>query len=320
MGCLSERQLNFTHCVMLSCSEKWKIFPMNYQTHFVTGKGGVGKSAYAAALALSLSQKSRRVLLIELGDRSFYQDYLGLSHIGYTPVSFKKNLDVALWSSESSLREYAKYLLKVDKIAELFFDNPVMRSLVDIAPALQELAILGKITSGPRKHGPTLAYDDLVIDAYSTGHFLALLNAPKGMSEAITLGPMGEQSRSIQNVLFDSKLTNYSIITLPEELPIQESKELYNELNKQYGINAKIVLNKVLQVDNSNDELKKIISSNSSFSSFASYILKTKYKAEEAQSIIKAITKNHTLLPLVLDDSPAEVISLLAQNISKEPQ
>lgn len=291
---------------------------MNYKIHFVTGKGGVGKSAYAAAKALNLAQQGRKVLLVELGERSFYKDYLNLASVAFAPVPYKSNIDVALWSSESSLREYAKYLLKVEKVAELFFDNPVMRSLIDIAPALQELAILGKITSGPRKHGPPLQYDDLVIDAYSTGHFLALLNAPRGMSQAVSVGPMGEQSRGIQKILFDKNITNYSIVTLPEELPIQESKELYDQLKQQFDISAQIVLNKVLQIQNSAAELNEIISSNSSMSEFASYILKLKLKEELLKTELKQKTYNIIAMPLVLRDSPNEVLSEMAKNIKEE--
>ena len=60
-----------------------------------------------------------------------------------------------------------------------------MRSFVRAAPGLKELAILGKLTSGIRKWGPKFEYENVVVDAYSSGHFLALLNAPKGLGELI---------------------------------------------------------------------------------------------------------------------------------------
>src|SRR5690606_4499899 len=115
------------------------------------------------------------------GDQSFYQNFFKLSRVAYAPAPLRPQVDVALWTGTESLREYAHHLLKVEKVADLFFENPVMRTFLNVAPALTELAILGKITSHPRRHGPPLPYDCLVIDAYATGHFLALLDAPAGM-------------------------------------------------------------------------------------------------------------------------------------------
>ena len=186
----------------------------------------------------------KKTLLVELGDQSFFQDYLTLESISYQPRSYKGLFDVALWSGTTCLREYALHLLKIKKIYELFFENPVSRTLMQVAPGLSELAILGKATSGPRKIGPKVLYDCFVIDAYSTGHFLALLKAPIGMSEAFKLGPMADQSRGILKVLRDPDLCHYHIVCLPEELPAQESIELGQELREIVKMPASLWLNK----------------------------------------------------------------------------
>ena len=124
------------------------------KAHFVTGKGGVGKSLVAALLARFYSLKSQHVLLAELSEISFYKDYLDLTEIQYKPSAWLPNVDISQWSGPECLKEYALHLLKIKKLYELFFENPVTRSLVQVAPGLQELAILGKVTSSPRRHGP----------------------------------------------------------------------------------------------------------------------------------------------------------------------
>ena len=220
---------------------------MKQEIHFVTGKGGVGKSLVAAALAFKKSQEGQRVLLVELGEQSFFQDFFTLSPIQFKPLEVKPKFSIALWRGEDSLREYAKYLIKVESLVKLFFENPVMRAFVNVAPALRELAILGKITSGPRKHGPPLPFDCLVIDAFATGHFLALLEAPKGMAQAVQVGPMGEQSRSILRTLQDPSVCHYHVVTLPEELPAKEALELQEKLKKDFSVDAEILLNKFIQ-------------------------------------------------------------------------
>ncbi|MFN7454906.1 MAG: ArsA family ATPase [Pseudobdellovibrionaceae bacterium] len=220
---------------------------------FVTGKGGVGKSAVAAGIALKRSKQGKKTLLVELGYQSFYTDYFSdqlKSPVGFSPVRLTENLDVALWSGPDCLREYAIYLLKSESIYKLFFENAVSKALINIAPALPELAITGKITSGPRQVGPPLKYDAIVVDAFATGHFLALLKAPQGMAEAIKFGPMGDQSRSIDKVLRDSQQCKYFVVSLPEELPTAESLELAAGIEKILGTQPVIVMNKMLPVEN----------------------------------------------------------------------
>ena len=120
------------------------------------------------------------------------------------------------------------------------------RSLINVAPALSELAILGKITSHPRKVGPPLPYDCLVVDAFATGHFLALIQAPHGMAEAIRFGPMGDQSRSIERVLKDEEQCSYYIVSFPEELPVVEGMELWDGIRKILGVTPIHLFNRYL--------------------------------------------------------------------------
>jgi len=216
---------------------------------FVTGKGGVGKSAVAAAFAYRSSQLGKKTLLVELGDQSFYQDYFDLEQVEYKPLQLRENFDIALWTGQESLKEYALHLIKVEALYRLFFENKVTRALISVAPALPELAILGKITSGPpRNVGPKMNYDCIVVDAYASGHFMALLQAPAGMAEAVGFGPMGEQSRSIQAVLANPDLCQYVVVSLPEELPVTEALELSEKIEKSVGVKPLHLLNHCLMI------------------------------------------------------------------------
>ncbi len=223
------------------------------KAHFVTGKGGVGKSLFAAVLARTLSLENQHVLLTELNETSFYKDYLDLPDVSYKPVPWIKNLDVCQWNPEDCLKEYALHLLKIERLYKLFLENPVSKSLIQIAPGLQEIALLGKVTSSPRCHGPPMNYDQLVIDSFSTGHFLTLLRAPSALSEAIQFGPMGEQSRSIDRWIRNPEFTQIHLVTLPEELPITESIELYKTVVSEFKLKPLVYLNKVFNLKS--DEL-----------------------------------------------------------------
>jgi len=277
---------------------------------FVTGKGGVGKSAVAAAIALRKSQEGMKTLLVELGYQSFYQDYFNLPTVTYEPQNLRKNLDLAQWSGPECLKEYARYLLKVESLYKLFFENTVTRTLINVAPALSELAILGKATSHPRKVGPPLNYDCIVIDAFATGHFLALLKAPHGMAEAIKFGPMGEQSRSIEKVLRDPEQCSYWIVSLPEEMPVLEGIELWQGVHHILRIKPTHILNKVL---NPSGEVFQVIEPK--LAGFQKYLKKICNQEEDAKVKLE---KQGTVIeiPQVFSVEPWSVIEKMAEALS----
>lgn len=277
---------------------------MQKKIHFVTGKGGVGKSVLAAALAQKNSQSSR-CLLAELGDHSFYQDYLGTPTIGYHPTPYK-NFSIALWTGAECLREYAKHLIKVESLFKLFFENNVMRTFINIAPALPELAIMGKITSGPRQHGPPMNYDTLVVDAYATGHFLALMKAGPGMASAVPFGPMGEQSRSITEVLKNPKICEYHIVTLPEELPLKESLELKAQLQTEFGVHSRIYLNKTLHLSGLEFPANP----------FGAYLRFQAQKIEFAKNYLAQKGESFTEIPWVLEGDGKEIVQKVSEALS----
>ncbi len=230
------------------------------QIHFVTGKGGVGKSFFAASLAEGLAKKSgpqtsthKPILLAEFNDHSFYREYLG----------DKSNyFDLAQWTGAECLKEYALHLLKIESLYKLFFGNPISKALIDVSPGLHELAILGRATSFPRKHGPPLKYNHMVFDAFATGHFLTMLRAPGALAKIIQFGPMGEQTRSIDEWIRNPEFCHIHLVSLPEELPATETVELYQTIKKEFGITSKVYLNKYLflkkeELKNEPEEVKK---------------------------------------------------------------
>lgn len=224
------------------------------KAHLVTGKGGVGKSLFSAVLAHYFSTKNQQILLTELTEHSFFKDYLGLNEITYKPQALKLNLDISQWSPEDCLKEYCLHLLKIESLYKLFFENPVSKSLIQVAPGLHELALLGKLTSSPRHVGPPMVHDQIVVDSYATGHFLSLLRAPSALNEAVSFGPMGEQSKSINSWIRNPDFTQVHIVSIAEELPITETIELFKQLKSEFNINANLCLNKMSELQSSDLE------------------------------------------------------------------
>lgn len=279
---------------------------------FVTGKGGVGKSSYAAVLAQKYAIQGQKTLLVELGDQSFYKEFFSLEKVEYSPLQLSHNLDIALWSGKDCLKEYALYLLKSEMLYKLFFENKISRSLIQIAPGLSELAMLGKITAGPRKHGPTTSHEVIVVDSYSTGHFLALLKAPKGLSEIIRFGPMGEQSRSIFNSLLNPEICQYHIVTLAEELPYLEGMELYEEIEKLTKMKPKLIFNRVIDTNLKEKDFLEEFKLND----FHRYIKSILQNQENYFTQTNLQKIKFVILPLISQTNSFEFIKSLAHEVS----
>lgn len=276
------------------------------QISFITGKGGVGKSMISYAYALKKAQLGERVLLIEIGENSFFDRMLGADKDTFSNEI--SNLNKTIYSGESCLREYILHYVKIEKVTDLFFDNKVMRALIKAAPALKELALMGKFTSGVRNIGYPMEYDRVVVDAYATGHFLALMRAPKGMYEAIKFGPMGDQCLGIQKVLGSAEHCEYKIVTLPEDLPVTEALELNETLDREFGVRADIICNKVLPKDFS-EALQETTESSEFINSY-------KKSYEEQQKSLKVLRQQQEVLevPYVFETKPVLLLKAMSES------
>lgn len=201
--------------------------------HLVTGKGGVGKSLFSHWLAYKLSQTGTKTLLAELGETG---------HLTTKKTQMAPDLWAIRWTAQNCLKEYFAHYLPSQKLVDLFFENKVTKTLVGAAPGLRELALLGKVTSGPREVGPKMLEKTVVVDAFATGHFLALLRAPVGLSRIIPIGPMGTQTQSMIKTMADPTKTTVWVVTRPEELALTEALELVETLRSEFNLSPRIVL------------------------------------------------------------------------------
>lgn len=179
--------------------------------YFFSGKGGVGKTHLATSFALSRAQVGKRVLLVEFSQQNQYSEYFS-KNIGFEPVEYEKGLFLASWTGKDCLREYVGKVLRSQKASDFFMKISAMEKLIDVAPGLKEIAVLGKLTSDYREINFATDFDDIIFDAPSSGHFVSLLTVPESLGGVAGVGPMKTQCTDIFKVLNDKDKTHFVLI------------------------------------------------------------------------------------------------------------
>lgn len=220
------------------------------RTVFVTGKGGVGKSTVAAALALAWRDAGARTLLVEIEGQASAAAMLSNRRIGYTPVPLSEHLAAMRITLMDALREYARLRLKLRLVADRLVDNPIIDQFTQAAPGFRDLLVLGKLWSVANEvddRGQPV-WDAIVVDAPATGHGLGLLGMAGVIARMFPVGPISGEAKAVDTFVRDHARTGIVLVSLPEELPVTETLELHAELTAR-GIDVAAAVVNGLLVD-----------------------------------------------------------------------
>ncbi len=201
-----------------------------------SGKGGVGKSTVTAAVAVAAARQGKRVVIVEIGEHERISRIFGAPVVGYAGAPVYRPhgtgappIVAMCLTAREALREYAMRSVKFKMIYEAVFDNPVVRYFTAAAPGLDELNLLGKIESLHREvmaPAPNSRYDLMLLDAPATGHALAFFKAPQMAMRMAPAGPIYTMIERMWQLLTDPGRTVLNIVSLAEEMPVNESIEL----------------------------------------------------------------------------------------------
>lgn len=225
--------------------------------HVVTGKGGTGKSTVAAALALGLASQGQQVLLCEVEGRQgiarmFDVDPLpyaerriatGLRHDGGQPgVVHALHID-----AESALLEYLAMYYKLGRAGRALDRFGVIEFATTIAPGTRDVLLTGKVFEAVQRNSRNkgaIRYDAVVLDAPPTGRIAQFLNVSGELAGLAKVGPIKSQSDTMMT-LFRSPRTAVHLVTVLEEMPVQETADGIAELRAARLPVGAVVVNQV---------------------------------------------------------------------------
>lgn len=203
----------------------------------VTGKGGVGKTTVAAALALAEARRGKKVLLAEVNGRDRASLLLGVEPTGSKLTTVLPNLSLVDMNPRDTLREYVLLTFKFETVYKAVFENRFVKHFLRLVPSLGELMMLGKIWYHEREEeNGRKRFDVIIIDAPATGHAIAMLRAPSVVQSTVPPGPLRENARAMDTLLRDTKRTVLHVVTTPEEMPVNETVEIERAIGDDMGV------------------------------------------------------------------------------------
>jgi anion-transporting ArsA/GET3 family ATPase len=203
----------------------------------VTGKGGVGKSTAAAALALVAARRGRRVLVCEVNAQERIAPLLGARPSGPRIREVLPGLHTVNVNPQEALHEYGLKVVRFQTIYDAVFDNRMVRHFLRVVPGFGELVMLGKMLHEARAtEGGRPRWDLVIMDAPATGHAVQLLRIPQALLDGFPPGPLRQDAEWMRALLLDPARTGVVLVTLPEEIAVNETIELDDGIRSILGM------------------------------------------------------------------------------------
>jgi anion-transporting ArsA/GET3 family ATPase len=239
--------------------------------HIVTGKGGTGKSTVAASLALGLASAGQNVLLCEVEGRQGIARMFDVEPLPYAERRVATGLPgtggqrggvvhALHIDPESALLEYLSMYYKLGRAGKALDRFGVVEFATTIAPGVRDVLLTGKVYEATKRNArnkKAITYDAVVLDAPPTGRIAPFLGVNQELAGLARMGPIKSQADSVTR-LFRSARTAVHLVTVLEEMPVQETSDGIAELREHDLPVGGVVVNMVRPRELDDDDLAAV--------------------------------------------------------------
>ncbi len=260
------------------------------QFHLFTGKGGVGKTLLSLAYAYHLTQMGKKVVHLSLEpNTSKFIDSLGIKEFSH------RVLDL----NESSFHYITRKLGKV--VATLITHAPFYKAVFDMVPGMGHIVSLGQIIDYLDEEKETY----FILDAPSSGHVLTMFQSLDFFGDIFSSGIIFNDIQKMKKTLQDQQRWKIHLISLPQSMPLQETKELATQIEQIFPHQYELIFNSCWS------EVKELTEHQSSLHEH----LAKKYQMEE--NLLKTIPSDSLRIPFILEEDPLKIIKEISLLFAK---
>ena len=191
----------------------------------VTGKGGTGKTTFAAALAVLAAAQGRRTLLCEIDSQRPSMTPFFDTVPRFAPQTVRPNLDLCNIEWEPALESFLEGLVPSRRIVKLILSNQIVSRFLDVTPGSQELVELSTLGRYIDQ------YDTVIVDMPASGHAFSLLDITRSAMGLFRSGPIRRRATELKSLLTAST-TRVVFVALPEEMVVNETLETIQRMRK----------------------------------------------------------------------------------------
>ncbi len=215
----------------------------------VAGKGGVGKTAVTAALAVAASSVGIRTLIVEVEGKAGMSSMFATGGLDYQEAALvaaagdHAGVTARTITPDDALLDYlAERGLK--RISNRLVSTGLLDLVATAVPGIRDILVLGKVKQLER----SAAQDLILLDAPAAGHAITFLRSASGLADAVKVGPINTQATDVLELLNDPRRCRVVLVTIPEETPVNELIETAYSLEDRVGVAlGPVVVNGVIE-------------------------------------------------------------------------
>lgn len=197
----------------------------------VAGKGGVGKTTVTAALATAAARAGTSVLIVEVEGKSGLASAFGRPPLTYEEAELRPGVTARTLTPDEALLEYLEtHGLK--RVSKRLVKSGALDVVSTAVPGMKDILVLGKVKALDVES----RFDLIIVDAPAAGHAVTFLTSPRGLLDAVKVGPINAQANAVIELLADPARCQVMLVTIPEETPVNELVDTAYTLEDRVGI------------------------------------------------------------------------------------
>jgi anion-transporting ArsA/GET3 family ATPase len=197
----------------------------------VAGKGGVGKTTVTAALAVTAARAGSSVLIVEVEGKSGLPTMFDTPALSYDELDLDPGVRARFLTPDAALVDYLESH-GMRRISKRLIASGALEVVATAVPGMKDILVLGKVKSLDESR----AADLIIVDAPAAGHAISFLLSPRGLLDAVRVGPINKQAADVVALLSDPARCQVMLVTLPEETPVSEVIETAYAIEDRAGV------------------------------------------------------------------------------------